>query len=64
MEWKICQQECQKFEQPWLIRLAEDPDEEIISELTKLDSYLGMIIHCKGFNKLLPGLKTKILSTS
>jgi len=45
------------FRQPWLNRLAEDPDEEIKTELNKLDSYLGIISHCKGFNKLLPGLK-------
>jgi len=45
------------FLQPWLNRLAGDPDEEIISELTRLDSYLGMVTHYKGFNKLLPGLK-------
>ena len=43
--------------QPWLKRLSDDPDEEIISELTKLDSYIGMVINCKGFDKLLPGLK-------
>ena len=50
--------DCQNgFQHPWLNRLAEDPDEEIISELTKLDNYLGMVTDCKGFNKLLPGLK-------
>jgi len=43
--------------QPWLNRLSDDPDEEIISQLTKLDSYLGMVTNCKGFDKLLPGLK-------
>jgi hypothetical protein len=47
------------FRQPWLNRLADDPDEEIISELTKLDSYLGMVTHCKGRD-----LKRTILNTS
>ena len=52
---KYVSEDCQNgFRQPWLNRLADDPDEEIISELTKFDSYLGMIAHCKGFNKLLP----------
>jgi hypothetical protein len=45
------------LQQPWLNRLADDPDEEILSELKKLESYLGKISNCKGFNKLLPGLK-------
>jgi hypothetical protein len=45
------------FQQPWLNRLADDPDEEILDELNKLDSYLGKVAHCKGFRKLLPGLK-------
>jgi len=45
------------FRHPWLNRLADDPDEEIISELKKLDSYLGMVAPYKGLNKLLPGLK-------
>ena len=50
--------DCQNgFKHPWLKRLAEDPDEDITSELSKLNSYLGMIAYCKGFNKLLPGLK-------
>lgn len=43
--------------QPWLKRLADNPDEEILSELKKLENCLGKISNCKGFNKLLPGLK-------
>lgn len=55
---KYVSEDCQNgFKQPWLNRLAEESDEEIISELTKLDSYLGTVANCKGFNKLVPGLK-------
>jgi len=52
------------FQQPWLKRLSENPDEEIISQLTNLDGYLGMITNCKGYNKLLPGLKAHDTETT
>jgi len=56
---KYVSEDCQNgFQHPWLNRLAEDPDEEILSELRKLENYLGKIAHCKGFNKLSPGFKT------
>ena len=55
---KYIYKDCQNgFQQPWLNRLADDPNEEILSELNKLESYLGKVTNCKGFNKLLPGLK-------
>lgn len=55
---KYVYEDCRNgFQQPWLNRLADDPDEEIQSELNKLESYLDMVTHYKGFNKLLPGLK-------
>jgi len=55
---KYVYEDCQSgFQQPWLNRLADDPDEEILSELNKLESYLGKVANCKGFNKLLSGLK-------
>ncbi len=55
---KYVSEDCQNgFQHPWLNRLAEDPDEGILFELHKLENYLGKIDHCKGFNKLVPGLK-------
>lgn len=53
----VCEDYQNGLRQPWLNRLAEDPNEEIISELTKLNNYLDVIANKKGFNKLLPGLK-------
>jgi len=47
------------FQQPWLDRLAENPDEEILTELKKLDKYLGIISACPGFQKLWPGLRAR-----
>jgi len=47
------------FKQPWLNRLVDDPDEEIRTELKKLDGYLGMIRHYLGFKKLRRGLRAR-----
>jgi hypothetical protein len=53
-------EDCQNgFQQPWLNRLAEDPDAEIRTELEKLDTYLGTINSCPGFQKLRPGLRAR-----
>jgi hypothetical protein len=55
---KYVRENCQNgLRQPWLNRLADDPNKEILSELKKLESYLGKISNCKGFNKLLLGIK-------
>ena len=57
---KYVSKDCQKgFQQPWLNRLAEDPDEEIRTELKKLDTYLGIINAYPGFQKLQPGLRAR-----
>jgi hypothetical protein len=53
----VFQDSKQEYKQPCLNRLAENPDNEIITELKNLDSYLGMFSNCKGFEKLLPKLK-------
>lgn len=47
------------FQQPWLNRLADDPDGKILTELKKLDSYLGTISNCRGFQKLWSGLRSR-----
>ncbi|MFX0202972.1 MAG: hypothetical protein ACFFCW_43265 [Candidatus Hodarchaeota archaeon] len=47
------------FKQPWLNRLAEDPDEEILSELENLDRYLGTLNVYAGFQKLVPRMRAR-----
>lgn len=45
------------YQHPWLNRLASEPDEEIMSELTRFDNYLGIIGKYQGFNKLHSGIR-------
>lgn len=58
-DYRYIFKDCQKgVQQPWLKLLAEDPNIEILSELKKLDSYLGTINNCHGFQKLWAGLRS------
>lgn len=59
---KYVSKDCaQGFKQPWLNRLAESADQEILTELDRLDRYLGAISNVPGFVKLCPGIRARDL---